>query len=97
MAKTAMKTAGATPATKPSTGLMKPVHPSKELAAIVGADAAPRTEIVAKVWAYIKEHKLQDEADKRTIVADAKLKAVFGQDKATMFEMNKLLSPHLKG
>jgi chromatin remodeling complex protein RSC6 len=75
---------------------MKPVQPSKELGAIVGHGPMPRTEVISKVWAYIKEHKLQDDADKRTIVADAKLKAVFGQDKATMFEMNKLLSPHLK-
>ena len=74
---------------------MKPLTPSKELAAIVGKAPLPRTEVVKKVWDHIRAHSLQDPADKRTILADDKLKAVFGQDKATMFEMNKLLSPHL--
>ena len=74
---------------------MKPLTPSTELAAIVGKAPLPRTEVVKKVWDHIRAHSLQDPADKRTILADDKLKAVFGQDKATMFEMNKLLSPHL--
>ena len=74
---------------------MKPLTPSKELAAIVGKAPLPRIEVVKKVWDHIRAHSLQDPADKRTILADDKLKAVFGQDKATMFEMNKLLSPHL--
>ncbi len=76
-------------------GLMKPMTPSPELAAIVGADPMPRTEVVSKVWDHIRAHGLQDPADKRTIVADDKLRAVFGQDRCTMFEMQKLLSPHL--
>jgi upstream activation factor subunit UAF30 len=76
-------------------GLSKPVKPSAELAAIVGADPLPRTDVVSKIWAYIREHGLQDLADKRTIVADDKLKAVLGKHRATMFELNKLLSPHL--
>jgi chromatin remodeling complex protein RSC6 len=83
-------------AKKQGAGIMKPVHPSKELAAIVGHHAVPRTDVVAKVWEYIRKHNLQNPANKREIIADEKLKAVFGQDKATMFEMNKLLSPHLK-
>ena len=74
---------------------MKLLTPSKELAAIVGKAPLPRTEVVKKVWDHIRAHSLQDPADKRTILADDKLKAVFGQDKVTMFEMNKLLSPHL--
>ena len=69
--------------------------PDAELAAIVGKGPLPRTEVVKKVWDHIRAHSLQDPADKRTILADDKLKAVFGQDKVTMFEMNKLLSPHL--
>ena len=81
---------------KAGPGLTKPLTPSAELAAIVGADPLPRTEVVAKVWAYIREHGLQNPANKQAIVADAKLKAVFGQDRCTMFEMQKLLSPHLK-
>ena len=76
-------------------GLMKPMKPSPELAAIVGSDPMARTAVVAKVWDHIRAHSLQDPADKRTIVADDKLRAVFGQDRCTMFEMQKLLSPHL--
>jgi chromatin remodeling complex protein RSC6 len=73
----------------------KPLTPSKELAAVVGATPIPRTEVVKKVWDYIKKHKLQNEANKREILADAKLKAVFGVDKVTMFEMNKYIAKHL--
>ena len=80
---------------KPGPGLMKPMTPSPELAAIVGSDPMPRTAVVAKVWDHIRTHDLQDAADKRTIVADDKLRAVFGKDRCTMFEMQKLLSPHL--
>lgn len=74
----------------------KPLTPSKELSAVVGAEALPRTEAVKKVWEYIKKHKLQNEANKREILADDKLKAVFDKDKVTMFEMNKYLAKHLK-
>ncbi len=74
----------------------KPLTPSKELAAVVGATPLPRTEVVSKVWEYIKKHKLQNEANKREILADDKLAAVFGVDKVTMFEMNKHLARHLK-
>lgn len=74
----------------------KPLTPSKELAAVVGHDPLPRTEVVSKVWEYIKKHKLQNETNKREILADDKLKAVFGKDKVTMFEMNKYLAQHLK-
>jgi chromatin remodeling complex protein RSC6 len=74
----------------------KPLTPSKELAAVVGSTPLPRTEVVSKMWDYIKKHKLQNEANKREIVADAKLHAVFGKAKVTMFEMNKYLAQHLK-
>lgn len=74
----------------------KPLHPSKELAAVVGSEPLPRTEVVSKIWVYIKKHKLQNEANKREILADDKLAAVFGKNKVTMFEMNKLLAKHLK-
>lgn len=76
-------------------GFNRPVTPSKELAAIIGDGAMPRTEVVSRVWAYIKKHGLQDPADKRTIVADAKLRAVLGQDRIGMFEMNRLISAHV--
>jgi upstream activation factor subunit UAF30 len=88
------KTASAKPAS-PS-AFSKPLTPSKELAAVVGATPLPRTEVVSKVWEYIKKHKLQNEKNKREILADDKLKAVFGKDKVTMFEMNKYLAQHLK-
>ena len=73
----------------------KPLKPSKELSTVVGHDPLPRTEVVKKVWEYIKKHDLQDAQNKREIVADANLKAVFGRDKVTMFEMNKILAGHL--
>jgi chromatin remodeling complex protein RSC6 len=86
------------PAKKPATqsAFTKPLTPSKELAAVVGATPLPRTEVVSKVWDYIKKHKLQNEANKREILADDKLEAVFGVKKVTMFEMNKHLAKHLK-
>ena len=86
----------AKPEGQPPSAFSKPLTPSPELAAIVGHEPLPRTVVVSKVWEYIKKHKLQNEANKREIVADHKLKAVFGRDKVTMFEMNKYLAQHLK-
>jgi upstream activation factor subunit UAF30 len=76
--------------------LQKPLRPSKELAAVVGAEPLPRAEVVSRVWAYIKEHDLQNPENRREILADAKLEPVFGKKKVTMFEMNKYLAQHLK-
>ncbi len=75
---------------------MKPMTISSDLAAVVGKGPMPRSEVVKKLWAYIKKNKLQDEKNKRNINADATLKNVFG-GKATvnMFEMTKLVSKHL--
>src|SRR5829696_8060935 len=84
------------PAKKANSALMKPLQPSKELAVVVGSQPLPRTEVVSKVWAYIKRHKLQDPQNKREIVADEKLQAVFGKNRVTMFEINKHLAQHLK-
>lgn len=80
---------------KVNPALMKPMTPSKELGAIVGTKPLPRTEVVSKVWEYIKKHKLQNPKNGREILADDHLKKVFGTDKCTMFEMNKYLSKHL--
>ena len=93
----AAKTAAA-PAKKrtPNAAFMKALTPSAALAAIVGAAPLPRTDVTKKVWEYIKKHKLQDELQKRVIVADAKLKEIFGKAKADMFEMTKLINSHLK-
>jgi len=92
------KTASAkdAPAKKVNPALMKPLQPSKELAAVVGPKPLPRAEVVSKVWDYIKKHKLQDPQNKREIMADEKLQAVFGKNRVTMFEMNKHLAQHLK-
>jgi chromatin remodeling complex protein RSC6 len=75
--------------------LQKLLQPSKELAAVVGPASLPRTEVVSKVWDYIRSHNLQDPDNRREILADGKLRAVFGKDKVTMFEMNKHLAQHL--
>lgn len=74
----------------------KPLTPSSDLAAIVGSAPLPRTEVVKKLWEYIKKHNLQNPQNKRNILADDKLKPVFGKDEVTMFEMTKLVSGHLK-
>ena len=84
------------PAKKVNPALLKPLQPSKELAAVVGSDPLPRAEVVSRVWDYIKTHKLQDPQNKREIMADEKLQAVFGKNRVTMFEMNKHLAQHLK-
>ncbi|WP_244510609.1 SWIB/MDM2 domain-containing protein [Microvirga guangxiensis] len=83
-------------AKKPNPALMKPLKPSPELAAVVGSAPLPRTEVVSKVWEYIKANNLQNPANKREILADSKLQAVFGgKDKVSMFEMNKHFANHL--
>ncbi len=83
-------------AKKANAAFMKPLTPSEKLAEVVGSKPLPRTEVVKKLWAYIKKNNLQDKKNKRNINADAALKAVFG-GKATvnMFEMTKLVSKHL--
>lgn len=96
-AKTATaKTAPAKAAGAKPNALQQPLKPTEELAAIVGTAALPRGEVVSKVWEYIKKHNLQNPENKREILADDKLKKVFGKDKCTMFEMNKHLAAHLK-
>ena len=77
-------------------GLSRPVTPSADLAAITGSDPLPRSQVVSKMWDYIRANKLQNPENKREILADDKLEAVFGKKKVTMFEMNKHLAAHLK-
>lgn len=83
------------PATGARGGITAPVTPSPELAEIVGGKDLPRSEVVSKMWAYIKKNDLQDAKDRRQINADDKLGKVFGKKSVSMFEMNKLLSKHL--
>jgi len=75
---------------------MKPMTISDDLAAVVGKGPMPRSEVVKEIWVYIKKNNLQNPANKRNILADDKLKAVFdGKSEVTMFEMTKLVSKHL--
>ena len=75
---------------------MKPMKISSELAAVVGAGPMPRSEVVKKLWVYIKKNNLQDPTNKRNINADENLKKVFaGKSMVNMFEMTKLVSAHL--
>ena len=75
---------------------MKALTPSAALGAVVGATPLPRTEVVSKLWIYIKKNKLQDAVNKRMINADAKLKEIFGKAQVSMFEMAGLIGKHLK-
>ena len=86
----------AKPAGKKIDALMKPLTPQGPLAAVVGSEPLPRGQVVAKMWDYIRKHDLQKPTDKRVIVADDKLKAIFGKDECTMFEMNKYIAQYLK-
>jgi len=82
---------------KPNPSFMRPLQPDASLGAVVGNSALPRTQVVKKIWAYIKRNGLQDSQNKRMINADAKLKLVFGGKKqVSMFEMTKLVNRHLK-
>jgi len=88
----------AAPAKKrtPNPAFMKALTLSPELSAVVGDKPLPRTEIVSKLWVYIKANNLQDQANKRMINADKKLLAVFGKPQVSMFEMAGLIGKHVK-
>ena len=95
--KAAKKVAKKKSARKPNAAFMKPLTPSAELAAVVGSKPLPRTDVVKKIWVYIKANKLQDAKNRRMINADAKLKSVFsGKAQVSMFDMAKHLAKHLK-
>ena len=81
---------------KSNGAFMKPLTPSTHLAEVVGAKAIPRTEVVKKLWVYIKKHDLQDAKNRRNINADDKLKPLFGKAQVSMFELTKIISGHLK-
>jgi upstream activation factor subunit UAF30 len=80
---------------KPNAAFMKALTPSAELAAVIGEAPVARTEAVSKMWDYIKANNLQNPANKRNILADAKLEKVFGKNEVTMFELTGLLGKHL--
>jgi chromatin remodeling complex protein RSC6 len=83
-------------ARKAGGGLARPVTPSADLAKITGSAPLPRSQVVSKVWDHIRKNNLQNPQNKREIVADDKLRKIFGKDRVSMFEMNKHLSNHLK-
>lgn len=79
-----------------NSAFMKPMTISPELAVVIGKGPMPRSEVVKKLWVYIKKNNLQDPQNKRNINADADLKKVFGgKGTVSMFEMTKLVSKHL--
>ena len=81
---------------KANSAFMKPMKLSADLEAVVGKGPMPRSQVVKNIWVYIKKNNLQNPKNKRNIMADAKLKAVFGgKGEVTMFEMTKLVSKHL--
>jgi chromatin remodeling complex protein RSC6 len=94
--KAAAKKAAPAAKRKPNAAFMKPLTPSTALAAVIGGSPIPRTQVVKKIWEYIKKNSLQDSKNKRNINADDKLKPIFGKATVTMFEMTKLISKHLK-
>ncbi|MEI9908446.1 MAG: SWIB/MDM2 domain-containing protein [Bacteroidota bacterium] len=95
--KAAKKPAKKKSARKPSAAFMKALTPSAALAEVIGSKPLPRTEVVKKLWVYIKANKLQDSVNRRNINADAKLKPVFGgKAQVSMFDMAKHISKHLK-
>ena len=97
--KAAAKKAPAKKAAKraPNPAFMKPMTPDAVLALVLGAAPMPRSEVAKQLWKYIKKNNLQDPKNKRDIIADDKLKAVFnGKARVNMFEMTKIVSKHLK-
>jgi chromatin remodeling complex protein RSC6 len=80
----------------PNPAFMKALTPSAVLAVVVGSSPLPRTEVVKRMWAYIKKNKLQDAVNRRMINADDKLKALFNKAQVSMFDMTKIINKHLK-
>jgi chromatin remodeling complex protein RSC6 len=83
-------------ARKPNAAFMAPLTASPVLAEVIGNKPLPRTEIVKKIWEYIRKNKLQDQKNKRMINADTKLKPLFGKDQISMFDLAKIVSKHVK-
>ena len=94
--RTAKKAAKKKTARKPNAAFMKPMMPTGPLAAIIGSSPMPRTEVTSQIRKYIKRNNLQDKANRRMINADEKLRALFGKAQASMFELTKYVSKHLR-
>jgi len=83
-------------ARKPNAAFMAALNPSSTLAEVIGNKPMARTEIVKKIWDYIKKNNLQDKKNRRMINGDAKLRALFGKDQVSMFDLAKIISKHVK-
>jgi len=84
-------------ARKPNAAFMRPLTPSATLAEVVGSKPLPRTQVIKKMWDYIKKYNLQDKKNRRMINGDAKLKAIFGgKAQVSMFELAKIVNKHVK-
>ena len=83
-------------ARKPNAAFMAPLTPSNNLAEVIGSKALPRTEIIKKIWDYIKKNDLQDKKNRRMINADDKLKPLFGKSQISMFELAKVVNKNVK-
>ena len=83
-------------ARKPNAAFMAPLTLSPGLSEVVGAKSLPRTEIIKKVWDYVKKNGLQDKVNRRMINADAKLRPIFGKDQISMFELAKVVNNNVK-
>ena len=94
--KAAKKAAPKKSARKPNAVFMAPLTPSNNLAEVIGSKPMPRTEIVKKVWDYIKKNNLQDKNNRRMINADEKTKSLFGKDQISMFDLAKIVNNHIK-
>lgn len=82
---------------KVNAAFMAELKPSAALALVVGEKPLPRTQVVKKMWIYIKKHNLQDKKNRRMINTDETLKYLFdNNDQVSMFDMNKYLKKHLK-
>lgn len=90
------KTAAKKSGRQPNAAFMAPLQPDETLANVVGNKPMPRTEIVKKVWDYIKKHDLQDSKNRRMINADEKTKPLFGKDQISMFDLAKVVNNHIK-
>jgi len=92
----AKKAAKKKSARKPNAAFMAPLQPSNTLAEVVGSKPLPRTQVVKKIWDYIKKNNLQDKRNRRMINADGKLRPLFGKDQISMFELAKVVNRHVK-
>ena len=80
----------------PNPAFMKPLQPSSQLAAVIGSGSMPRTQVISKLWQYIKRHDLQDSKNRRAINADEKLRPLFGgRSQVTMFDLAKIANKNL--